>query len=291
MAKRSNTSWFWDAYTHWPAEHLSREEREALRDRARPAGTENGTGDTVGDMASVFIRLKNPISLSAPSEAVKTLFQTDGLAPFQARFSDQELAAFDGTDPNTDPTAGLFVFLNRTALQDRKHRRALEKVATIVDVGPPVLLGTPLPQTVSTDTAPKTKHGTDTPIVAIIDDGIGFLNRRFTRFAADGVTLETRFDVFWLQATEQAAERDGIKIGTILSSDAINALLAKGDEARAYQSLGQTVFGPGSRQAIKQSISHGTHVLDLAAGAEPASNDPLVKTRLMGVQLPPESIA
>ncbi|MBL4916090.1 S8 family serine peptidase [Szabonella alba] len=138
------------------------------------------------------------------------------------------------------------------------------------------------------------------PIVAVIDDGIGFLNRRFCRRdSRDGgaAAYRTRFHAIWLQAFRSvpapafgAAYR---QTGEVLHRPEIDALLARGaalDEGAVYRALNLQLYGPGAHRATEQGFSHGTHVLDLAAGADPDRNDPAGDWPLLAVQLPPEAV-
>ncbi|ETX16264.1 hypothetical protein OCH239_08765 [Roseivivax halodurans JCM 10272] len=130
------------------------------------------------------------------------------------------------------------------------------------------------------------------PIVAIIDDGIAMLNRRFRR--GD----RTRFHAVWLQSDERARGTEGgarrARIGEVLTAADIDAALAQGpalDEAAWYRRLNGRVLGPGAHRSTEFGSSHGTHVLDLAAGADPEdAGDPARDWPLLAVQLPPEAI-
>ena len=158
---------------------------------------------------------------------------------------------------------------------------------TVLDTGVPVRLeDTPKgSQPVASDPAtPSTA-----PIVAIIDDGIGFLNARFCRHGGSGTT-RTRFRAIWLQALESKGSSGGITAGEVLDSAAVDALLRK-DEAGAYAALNARLHGGDARPATAFSTSHGTQVLDLAAGAAPDdATDPVRDWPLLGVQLPPEAV-
>ncbi|MEM6621127.1 MAG: hypothetical protein AAF674_02780 [Pseudomonadota bacterium] len=155
-------------------------------------------------------------------------------------------------------------------------------------------------------------------IVGVIDDGIGFLNRRFR--TEDN---ETRFDAIWLQAlakiTDQGGTpselgiddndpddmefvnaagrpgRGGVALGKILSKRKINELIWESDkdgETQVYRRKNREIFGDGLQYSVEKSASHGTHILDLAAGTDGSElgGEFQSKVRLLGVQLPPQSV-
>ncbi|MFO1174113.1 MAG: hypothetical protein U1E48_02740 [Paracoccaceae bacterium] len=128
------------------------------------------------------------------------------------------------------------------------------------------------------------------PIVAVIDDAIGFLNARFRATPAT-----TRFDAVWLMGQGQPpappSPNPGAAVysGAILDRKAIDADLASGvGEASLYHRLNEDLFRPNDHKSTNQKAGHGTVVLDLAAGAEPGA--PLSTVPLLAVQLPPSAI-
>ena len=132
------------------------------------------------------------------------------------------------------------------------------------------------------------------PMVGIIDDGIGFLNRRF-RFD----DLHTRFRAVWLMGENQAinlvvpALGNGVFTGRIFERADIDALLASGrDESDIYHQLNDQMLPPSGHKSTNRAVGHGTHLLDLAAGSDPASipADPIAATELLAVQLPSRAI-
>jgi hypothetical protein len=135
---------------------------------------------------------------------------------------------------------------------------------------------------------------TPSPIVAVIDDGIGFLNRRFCK---PGTPATTRFHAVWLQAFRTVHSSGGmpgfVQTGRTLSRAEIDAWLAQGerlDEAAVYREINRALLEPGAHRSAEMSFSHGTHVLDIAAGADPAAADPVSDWPLLAVQLPPEAV-
>lgn len=113
-------------------------------------------------------------------------------------------------------------------------------------------------------------------IVAVIDDAVGFLHRRFRR--ADG---GTRFDAVWLMAPPGAP---GGSRGRVLTRPDIDALAARGCEASAYAAVMAGLVAPHIPRPLIRAATHGTHVADLAAGAVPGTMDGI---DLLAACLPP----
>lgn len=127
--------------------------------------------------------------------------------------------------------------------------------------------------------------------VGVVDHAIGFLNCRFRT----GPRAErTRFYGHWVQALERRVTGGGIASGRVLDAAAISAMLTNcrdaADEAAHYARLAEELHRPQARAGTGLGFSHGTHVADLAAGAEPGAGDPVEDWALLGVSLPPEAI-
>jgi hypothetical protein len=129
-----------------------------------------------------------------------------------------------------------------------------------------------------------------TPVMAIVDDGIGFLHHRFRR--ADGTT---RFKALWIMHSGLLADDPGpitgasTLFGVTLTDADINVRLAWGcSEEALYRQVNNGVYGPVSRKSTSHHAAHGTHVLDLATGAE--SGEDMADVPILGVQLAPTSI-
>lgn len=134
------------------------------------------------------------------------------------------------------------------------------------------------------------ERSTAAPILAVIDDGIGFLNARFR--TAQGT--RTRFNAVWLMAFRTMPGGAGmVQAGRVLSRAEIDGWLALGDrleEDAVYRRLDASLLEPGAHRSTELSFSHGTHVLDIAAGADPDSGDEAEEWPLLAVQLPPEAV-
>jgi Subtilase family len=129
-----------------------------------------------------------------------------------------------------------------------------------------------------------------TPVMAIVDDGIGFLHRRFRR--ADGTT---RFKALWIMHSGLLADDPGpitgasTLFGVTLTAADINVRLASNrSEEALYRQVNNGVYGPVARKSSNYHAAHGTHVLDLATGAVPG--DDMADVPILGVQLAPTSI-
>ena len=126
------------------------------------------------------------------------------------------------------------------------------------------------------------------PVMCVIDDEIGYLNTRFCAASQAGA-LNSRMQAVWVQhAAHLAAE--GLAQGPVLENLTLNQLVAdieagRLDEARAYaQFLPDDV---AARRGRLPAVTHGTHVLDLAAGSDPnaALHLPIFAVELPGFAL------
>ncbi len=115
--------------------------------------------------------------------------------------------------------------------------------------------------------------------IGIIDDGIAFAHERFRD--RDG---GTRVEAIWLQDERSA---DG---GPVLDKAAIDGLIARHRrDADIYREVGLLDFREGAHKPLAFGTAHGTHCLDLLAGADPAAAP--TDRPIFAVQLPPELVA
>jgi len=125
-------------------------------------------------------------------------------------------------------------------------------------------------------------------LTVVLDDGIAFAHERF-RFGG-----QTRIKYFWNQDGTKGPPPPGL-FGTELSDAAINAAVAGSkasglaDDAQVYRTHGDLDTSRDGYKAILQRRSHGTHVLDLVAGDDPAAADP--NRWIVAVQMPELAIA
>lgn len=162
------------------------------------------------------------------------------------------------------------------------------KLWRVLSVGAPVARA-PRP-TAATTLALKQAGAIATadPIIAIIDDGIGFLNARFRKTA-----VQTRIEAMWIMGPDRSATTPpdgGVVGGRVLTAADIDAMLALGgEEADHYRAVNDALFPPGLHRSTERAFGHGTLVLDLAAGKDIAAGP--AEGRILAVQLPPEAIA
>lgn len=131
------------------------------------------------------------------------------------------------------------------------------------------------------------------PVVAVIDFGCAFAHERFRHLVND--KWRTRIAYLWDQGDDADVRApaapwrpvQGQRRGRELTGEAIDILLAqhrKGsriDEDAVYRDAGYT--------DVTARLTHGTHVLDLAAGAEPTAaieREP----KIIFVQLPAQAV-
>lgn len=127
------------------------------------------------------------------------------------------------------------------------------------------------------------------PVAALIDDGIGFLNARFRAEQS-----KSRIRAVWLQAPERVdhgAPHGDVVCGQVLTGADVDAhLAAGGEEAEVYARVNRALLPVTDGALTNRRVSHGTHVLDLAAGATPWGDDPMRAVPILAVQLPPASV-
>ena len=135
-------------------------------------------------------------------------------------------------------------------------------------------------------------------IIGIIDDGIAFGHQRFWRDQ-----LQTRVRYVWLQDSTPSTARPLVGLalnGIELTRADIDTLLGESasagsvDEDLFYQRAGAVDFGRQTHKSVAQRISHGAHVMDVAAGYDYRSLDdqPFLDARpIICVQLPTEVTA
>jgi hypothetical protein len=117
--------------------------------------------------------------------------------------------------------------------------------------------------------------------IGIIDDGIGFAHERFCSGPES-----SRISAVWVQEVERERTPDhGVLFGQRLKQEDINKLLktCKSDD-QIYRKLGIIDFGRNAYNPLAARASHGTHVLDLAAGYEALLGVP--SRPIFAVQLP-----
>ncbi|MEM7497732.1 MAG: hypothetical protein AAF371_07040 [Pseudomonadota bacterium] len=121
-------------------------------------------------------------------------------------------------------------------------------------------------------------------ITGVIDHGINIAHERF-RNADYG----PRIDFAWNMGgvASAAGGAPAVPFGREWTGPEIAEALdaAGGDEARALRLLDLVDFRRAGRDPLSNRVSHGTHVLDLAAGAAPDDAD-AISNRIIAVDLP-----
>lgn len=207
--------------------------------------------------------------------------------------------------------SALIDFLNRQDGPDAIHVSVLvdeEEIASLSELSIPehcrvteVGLGLPLeaygsgavvhPDNNPAYDAPTELDGSEV-VIAIIDDGIGFVN---TRFRLD--LTQTRIEYFWdMRVPPEVQDNSDAPVGRVLRKSKIDALLREHpyDEERIYRKVGLIDTRTERRQQSRFQATHGTHILDIAAGydfTDPRQREIAAKRPIIAVQLPSEVIA
>lgn len=250
------------------------------RDMLPPEAPEHGP-----EYAPIFVRLRTGGSAVTARQTLLTLVQDRASTLLMDAAETEALAERISEPCDLNELPDEYMLYRRIGTPTSDHANLFD----VIDTGTPVKMpGTdPDPQPVP---AVPASHSPGAPIVAAIDDGIGFLNARFRRATPDG--HETRFHALWLQSLQQRnATPAGSASGQVLGAKDINGMIAANDERAQYADLNTALFQGQARRETGYSTTHGTHVLDLAAGADPEdADDPARDWPLLAVQLPPESI-
>ncbi len=136
----------------------------------------------------------------------------------------------------------------------------------------------------------KRKSRTDkAPLLAVIDDGLGFLNERFQRSEPGGA--QTRVEGVFIQSIKQNPPGSPMVFGRTLSQADVQALIQEPDERAVYKEINDSVFAHDTIRSTERSESHGSHIMDLAGGTDPNDpTDPMREVPLVLVQLPPQIV-
>jgi hypothetical protein len=121
-------------------------------------------------------------------------------------------------------------------------------------------------------------------VIAVIDDGLPFAHRNFLNSAGDG----TRIEFCWLQSSDTTPS-GSVVFGREFTRDAIDDLVAAHgpDEDAIYARAGAVEPSRRHGSTLNHIASHGSHVLDAAAGLRPGTDQgDLDLMRIIAVQLP-----
>lgn len=275
-AKRSNTN---DAYLDW-FDHVYQPGRggafgyEIVLVRLKPTGSPASTETTLVWLAA-----------QADQATAASDFILDNVER-------ERIAALIQNPPAADAQVDVFLHKKRDAVDFAKTY----KVEFVV-----IPHGAARPQSVQT--AKPTKPMLS-PIVAVIDDAIGYLNARFISDASG--TRKTRLHSVWLQTQDQLVENGShvtMQNGLQVDAASIDALLAKGsqlDETAEYAAVNDRLFGHQispiwngvtAGAGSELASTHGTTVCDIAGGADPLDEDDALRDcPMLAVQLPPQAV-
>ena len=126
-------------------------------------------------------------------------------------------------------------------------------------------------------------------IVAAIDDGINFAHERFRVDDGNG-GYKSRVDFAWVQDGTFDPDNTMLPFGREFTRTEIEEQIEQAglDESGLLRNLELINFGRFGQYPVARRASHGTHVLDIAAGADSDGDpDDLMNRRLITVQLPP----
>lgn len=152
------------------------------------------------------------------------------------------------------------------------------KHCEIILIGDLVVLGDVMPTTRLLPPLKPNEHGV---AIGIIDDSIGVLHQRFRK-----TKQETRIKRFWPQTFSRSSSPN-----FPLDDSDINLYLAspKETEAKTYSRMFEGLYDEQTRRGLERASSHGTSMLDFAAGADFGTGDPMEDIPILAVQLPPEA--
>ncbi|WP_419905185.1 hypothetical protein [Kiloniella sp.] len=126
-------------------------------------------------------------------------------------------------------------------------------------------------------------------VIGVIDDGIAFANRRF-----QSALGSSRVDFAWVQDGDTVPGSD-VAFGREYTRAQIEGAIAEHtdtrgstDEAALYRTLGLTDSKRVMPNSLDNKATHGSHILDLAAGADYNQHAPeeLEQDRIITVQVP-----
>jgi len=156
-----------------------------------------------------------------------------------------------------------------------------------VELGPPVTLAS-LQKTLKSDPAAPLGAGLSAAagarriVIGVIDQGIAFTHDRFRNRSG------SRIAYVWQQ--DLMGGGSFVTPGIEITAAEIDAALAAagGDEDAVYRSTGGLDYSSGGYKALGRRRSHGTHVLDLAAGAD--LHDDVTDRPIIAVDMPDEAV-
>ncbi len=127
--------------------------------------------------------------------------------------------------------------------------------------------------------------------IGVIDDGLAFAHERFRRRNRK----ESRIERLWIQEMERFSDTDTVVFGTDYTNVEIGGLLSKFvpkskpadvpiDDTEVYRKNNFLKLNSAHPSSLVYHQTHGAHVMDLACGLDPESDDK--KRPIFAVQLP-----
>ena len=270
-----------DPYTDWAAELVGANDVERRFGRERLAAQGIAVqGEPITRAADlwepVFVRSRDG---NVPTEeffdAVRR--HEDGLVVDPAEVQFNERFRRDG-----DPVEAVLY----RRWEPREPERFLEEVAEVLAVGG-LMTTDGLP--IDFLTGPPDIEGGAAVAVAVIDDGLPVLHARLR----DGPT-GSRVAALWAQTFSRFRPPPNAPLfGPMMARVDVEAALATlgpGTEDDLYAGLAAAIYHPLTHHGLRRRATHGSLVLDLAAGVSPTDGAaPLREVPVLGVQLPPQA--
>ncbi|MGE4047187.1 MAG: hypothetical protein AB7F35_20150 [Acetobacteraceae bacterium] len=310
---RPETHWFQETTKSgrddgrlWFSLQLSLEAAEGLLEAFRLSRSEGAEpAQDISDEAACFAKRIEPLlAITCPhcTKRAVTMAPTSYAALHLAlehrkaksnSGADQAPASFPNSE-TTEPMLGTDILVHPAAFE------ALEALSCegieVTDAGLAIkgdVVEALLPASVSAQSVPGLIPDGSYVIIATIDDGIGLANHRF-RATKDTTRVKHFLDLALVgRPTIEVAGEE--LLGRSWNDKDINALLGQ-DEEQVYRALG--LIDPDvqslpsrepRRQPLRAAVTHGTHVLDLAAGYDWQNKTEAATARrrpIIAVQLP-----
>ena len=124
-------------------------------------------------------------------------------------------------------------------------------------------------------------------VVGVIDDGLAFANRRFCVVDAQG-RRRTRLLGLWDQGADTGPCDTLWGRGRLHSRLAIDEYLSAAGQGCTFDE--DAAYWHACYREVRHRVTHGTHVMDLACGADATPDGPPAP-HIVGVQLPPVAIS
>lgn len=180
-------------------------------------------------------------------------------------------------------------YLDAVNAQDGEAKLGISSVI----ISAPLEIGTLNPGAEPFQPGPVTfDASSQTVVTAVIDHGIAIAHDLFRRRNGNGPLELSRVDLFWdMDGTPAANAQVQASVGRVWTRAEIEGVLQQNfhsgllDEAAVYRTLGLIDWRVSRRSTCAQRVSHGTHVLGLAAGYD-ADQAVGADRRIIAVQLP-----